>query len=416
MRILTAAILCFILTAACGLNPANACTVFAVRDDAGAVYTVNQEDWGGEWAAWKPAEAALLAVPSSKNQLARVIFSWNGLSIEGGMNEKGLVYDFVALGDPTRLLPYQGRLIYPGPLGEKVLAECATVAEAIGLYQTYEESILGYGAAIISDAEGAAVIVYWNRAAGKVVIADRNTGLFMSDASGSVIKTNPEIFGLGARYGAVHGANPDPLTMETAMSLAALTVREETAYTCIYDQARRTVRVFYNHDLSRYADIEVSGSAIRTKRLAWVSTLMPGQAAGFHLPQSIFSYFAPLEKVLFLFALIASLSFLVQAFFKGRISGAVWGAYGGMLIVLCLNLAAMIFFGRLIRFYGFAMVHPAAGALPWALAAASLVMTAVMILGGKPVLRRSVVLTHGLIVAVIALGTAVFILSRGAVY
>ncbi len=71
---------------------------------------------------------------------------------------------------------------------------------------------------------------------------------------------------------------------------------------------------------------------------------------------------------------------------------------------------------RLIRFYGFAMVHPAAGALPWALAAASLVMAAVMILGGRPVLRRSIVLTHGLIVAVIALGTAVFILSRGVVY
>jgi hypothetical protein len=75
MRVTTAVILCFMLMAATNLSHVEACTVFAVRDNAGSVYTINQEDWGGDWAGRKPAETAILMVPSAKHQLTRLIFS-----------------------------------------------------------------------------------------------------------------------------------------------------------------------------------------------------------------------------------------------------------------------------------------------------------------------------------------------------
>jgi hypothetical protein len=391
-----------------------ACTVVAARDKNGELFTINQEDWGGVWAGRKATEAAVLFLPAGKGQLARLLFSWKGLSIEGGMNEKGLVYDFVALGRPSNLLPDQGKLRYPGPLGEKILAECATVAEAKKLYETYEEKILGYGAEIISDAEGSAIIVYWDRAAGRVAMADREDGLQFSDKSGSVTRTRPDLFGLGARYAAVLGAGTDGLDMAQATRLAALTLGDETAYTCIYDQARRKLRVFYSHDLSRFVDFEVDGEAIRTKRFAWLWALMPGQAPAFHPPLPVLFAFSPLEILLFFAVLLAGLSFGLQAAARPRLGWAVWAAYGFFLGSLVLGLAALVFFGRVIAIYGLSLILQAAVYLPWALAASSLALAAASLFGPRP--RPRLALPHGLVVAAIGLGLAAFLLCRGSLY
>ena len=40
--------------------PARSCTVSIITQD-GRSLTVNQEDWGGPWAEWKPEQAALLS-------------------------------------------------------------------------------------------------------------------------------------------------------------------------------------------------------------------------------------------------------------------------------------------------------------------------------------------------------------------
>ncbi len=411
----TTAIVLLLLTVFMGGRTARACTVFAVRDGAGHYCTINQEDWGEYWASLKPAQAAMLSIPAGKNQLARVLFSWDGVTIEGGMNEKGLVWDFVALRGPDNLLPESGKLKYPGPLGEKVLAECATVADAINLYKTHEETILGYGAAIISDASGAAVVVFFDRASGGVAFADRESGLARSSGTGTVIYTNPEVFGLGVKYEAVYkmdAADPD------LEKMAAITTRDVTVYTCIYDQTAQTLRLYYNHDMSRYAEIVVSASSITKPSFTWVSSLMPGANEGARLPLQIFSSYPALEKALFIILAVVGFSFLLQAFFKGRhrIGPAAWASYWIFITVLAFNLAVQLFYGRVIRFYGFGVVSPAAPALPWALAAAALAMAAAVVFTSTPGPRRALVVTHGLLPAAAALGGVVFILLSGPVW
>ena len=143
--------------------PARSCTVSIITQD-GRSLTVNQEDWGGPWAEWKPEQAALLFVPAANGDLSCVIVSWNGLSIEGGMNEAGLVYDFVAIDDSKKLLPPRGVKTYDGPLGELMLARCSSVDEAWKLLETYEEPLLGYGIMFLTDVagNGAAILLGQN--------------------------------------------------------------------------------------------------------------------------------------------------------------------------------------------------------------------------------------------------------------
>jgi hypothetical protein len=392
------------------VSSASACTVFLAEDGPGHIYTINQEDWGGPWATQKPQQAAMLMVPADGKYLARIIFSWNGLSIEGGMNEKGLVYDFVALDDNKPLLPDMGKKKYPGPLGEKVLAECATVAEALMVYQTYEEPILGYGAEIVTDASGAGAIILWDKSANRLSVLEQNF---------DNVQSNSEIFGLGARYNDIRMAPTTGLDFDGAVELARRTLRDVTAYTTVYDQVHRKVRIFYNHNLAEHYDITVSPVRIPRKRFIWISALMASHAGEKNVPALIVGNFTPTEKILFMLASILCLSFLPYLLLPKihkRLGPVCLLAYIGCLIATMGLLTTIAFWGRLVRLYGFDILHPLLPALPYVLLTLAFLQGAIGI--GKLFQHKLPIplALHYLLAAAAGFGTAIFVLSFKALY
>jgi CubicO group peptidase (beta-lactamase class C family) len=87
----------------------------------------------------------------------RVFFGMGNNLHQGGMNEKGLFFDCVATGPTKKVLP-KTKPVCPGGLMEKVLESCATIREAIELFDQYDSTYMNSYMTIVVDASGAAFV------------------------------------------------------------------------------------------------------------------------------------------------------------------------------------------------------------------------------------------------------------------
>lgn len=130
---------------------ATACSVlYYVDTQTGKIYVVNNEDY------WYDVDAYIQIVPKTKNKLARLWYGWDNFA-QGGVNEKGLFFDAAVTPEQER------RIGYGNPknnLGDKILANCATVEEAL-LFLEEEKIALNKSHMMLGDKSGKAVIVEW---------------------------------------------------------------------------------------------------------------------------------------------------------------------------------------------------------------------------------------------------------------
>ncbi len=145
--------LCCLLTLAGFMNAAPqtfACTVFCVDRD-GQVLFCNNEDFTKLGYIW--------FVPAAKGRFARVNLGFDDRFAQGSMNERGLAFDSTALpAVPWTPNPNQET---PRNLIEKIMNECATVAEALSCFEKYNCPHLAAGQFLFADATGDAAVVAW---------------------------------------------------------------------------------------------------------------------------------------------------------------------------------------------------------------------------------------------------------------
>ncbi|MCG3127965.1 MAG: hypothetical protein CHACPFDD_02838 [Phycisphaerae bacterium] len=139
--------------AACA-TPALACTVFKV--------TIDGRTYGGNNEAWTDPNTKVWFLAAEPGKYGRVYFGYRNGFAQGGMNERGLFYDWVA-GYQTGWKRDPNKLDYPGNFSEKVLEEAATVDEAIALYERYFETTndasFAAARALLADRSGASAVV-----------------------------------------------------------------------------------------------------------------------------------------------------------------------------------------------------------------------------------------------------------------
>jgi len=128
----------------------HACTIFCVVRD-GQVLFCNNEDFTKPGYIW--------FVPAAKGQFGRVNLGFDDRFAQGSMNERGLAFDSTALppapwkGDPQKETPRN--------LIEKIMNECATVAEALAYFEEFNCKHLSAGQFLFADATGDAAVVAW---------------------------------------------------------------------------------------------------------------------------------------------------------------------------------------------------------------------------------------------------------------
>ncbi|MGQ1889099.1 carcinine hydrolase/isopenicillin-N N-acyltransferase family protein [Thermophagus sp. OGC60D27] len=129
----------------------HACSVlYYIDSTTGKIYVVNSEDF------WLDVEAYIQIEPSTKKKFARLWYGWDNFA-QGGINEKGLFFDAAVTPEQKKIKGYRNP---SNNLGNKILAYCSTVEEALELLEK-EKIALNKSHMMFGDKTGNAVIVEW---------------------------------------------------------------------------------------------------------------------------------------------------------------------------------------------------------------------------------------------------------------
>lgn len=132
-------------------NRATACSVLYYVDSiTGKIYAVNSEDY------WLDVDAYIQIEPKSKKEYARLWYGWDNFA-QGGINEKGLFFDAAVTPEQQKIKGYGNP---KNNLGDKILAHCSTVEEALDFIEK-EKIALNKSHFMFGDKTGKAVVVEW---------------------------------------------------------------------------------------------------------------------------------------------------------------------------------------------------------------------------------------------------------------
>lgn len=153
MRITTCLQHFWLLVAAltCAAQAASACTIF-VLSDAKRTLFFNNEDYSN------PA-TRIWFLPATKKYYGCAYLGFNDDWAQGGVNQHGLAFDWVATGTNNGYAPAPGLKIPQGNPAERMLESCKTVAEAVAFYQRYAEPGFATARMLIADKLGTSVII-----------------------------------------------------------------------------------------------------------------------------------------------------------------------------------------------------------------------------------------------------------------
>ncbi|WP_420573763.1 carcinine hydrolase/isopenicillin-N N-acyltransferase family protein [Kordia sp.] len=129
----------------------SACSVLYYIDaKTGKIYVVNNEDY------YFDVKAYIQIEPKTKKKYARLWYGWDNFA-QGGINEKGLFFDGAVTPKQQKIKGYKNP---KNNLGDKLLAKCATVEEAIAFLEK-EKIALNTSHIMFGDKTGKAVVVEW---------------------------------------------------------------------------------------------------------------------------------------------------------------------------------------------------------------------------------------------------------------
>lgn len=136
----------------CGDDPCvpGSCTIFAIRQ-GDKVFFGNNEDWSDP-------KTIYWVEPQREGRYGSVYFGFNRYNPQGGINEKGLAFDFNAL-PKSPMKSHRELPPRPGPLANLMMQEAATVEEAIAFLRRYDWGGALAWQMLLADATGDAVVV-----------------------------------------------------------------------------------------------------------------------------------------------------------------------------------------------------------------------------------------------------------------
>lgn len=131
----------------------SACTIFYFVHN-GNMYFCNNEDWSNP-------DTEIRFHPASNGKYAWVYFGFSNNWAQGGVNEKGLCWDWVAGYRVEDWKFDKSKKAFNGNLSEEMVKKCATVDEAIDFLKQYNETSFSYARMMIADQQGNSAILGW---------------------------------------------------------------------------------------------------------------------------------------------------------------------------------------------------------------------------------------------------------------
>ena len=172
-------VLIFLVSSLIACSNAFSCTMFTFTSN-GKTYFCNNEDNPNP-------DIEIRFYPSKNGNYAWLYLGNPNDWAQGGVNEKGLCWDWWAGFTVEGWKEDSTKITINGNPSETMIAKCATVDEAIGFYEKHNEPGFSYGRIMISDKSGNSVIIGWKD--GKMSVTRKNKDLLAQGYRGNVIKS-----------------------------------------------------------------------------------------------------------------------------------------------------------------------------------------------------------------------------------
>ncbi|MFK7818088.1 MAG: serine hydrolase, partial [Planctomycetaceae bacterium] len=230
MRVLKAVVVLAILL---GCSPIAACTIFCFSHN-GKTYFCNNEDWSD-------SNTEIRFHPATEGSYAWVFLGFSNNWAQGGVNEHGLCFDWVAGGGPFGWKADPNKQDLIGNLSEEMLRTCRNVEEVIAFYKKYNERHLDNGRTLVADKSGKSVLIRW--ANGKLVFERSNGHLHSCGVGKKAVDLNLQSL---------------PQERNVARLVQSLSDASNvgTKYSNIFSLSEGKLILFQHHNYSEYVEID----------------------------------------------------------------------------------------------------------------------------------------------------------------
>ncbi len=208
-------------------------------------------------------------VPAEKGKYGGVYFGFD--LPEGGMNEKGLVYDGFAT-EPKKVKNSLDKPVFDGYLIKKVMEECATVDEVLEIFGKYNLAFMERYMLFFADANGDSAIIE-----GDTVL--RKKGKYQVVTNFRQSETRKEDITC-SRYkiAAAMLEDADAISVDLGKRVLAATHQEgpsPTLYSNVYDLKRKIVCLYHFHNFQNKVVIDLKAELAKGARTIDLPDLFP---------------------------------------------------------------------------------------------------------------------------------------------
>ena len=214
------------------------CTIF-VFTQQGKTYFCNNEDYSNP-------DTEIHFNPSENGKYAWVYLGFSNNWAQGGVNEKGLCWDWVSRGGDYEYSwkVDNTKITMMGNPCEKMITECATVDDAIKFYEKYNDRSLKESRIMLGDKSGNSAIIEWKD--GKIHII-RNS-------------SNLQAFGYGGysveSYFSNNSGEKNIAYFAEALNVAHQEGQYPTLYSNIISLSDGKIYLYKDHNYSEYIEID----------------------------------------------------------------------------------------------------------------------------------------------------------------
>ncbi len=275
-RNVVALALSFVALLLSGGRESAGCTVFhAASGDI--VLGGNNEDW-------HVPLTKLWFLPREEGRYGVIYVTFgNHRAIQGGMNDQGLFYDFLAVKPrEVKATPDKARWnVHPL---RKVMEQCATVNEAVEMLESHDRAFMRRICIFLGDARGQSAIVE-----AEAVVRKQGAYQVATNFRQSLI---PPADSTCRRYRTASRmlAQADGFSVDLFRQICAAVHQEgrnPTLYSTVYDLKRKLICLYHFHNFDNVVVLDLEKELERGERVVDMPTLFPSDPAFVRFQQNL---------------------------------------------------------------------------------------------------------------------------------
>lgn len=240
-----------------------ACTAFCISQGDSVLFGNNED--------WKNPNTKVWYEPPEKGRYGRVYFGFDNFRPQGGMNERGLVFDGFAT-TPNEVKNSLDKPVYEGNLLDKFMSECATVDEVLELLDKYNLKFMEPAMYFVADERGDSAIIE-----GDEVIRKQGRYQIITNFYQSQVR-NGEITCDRYRIADAMLKGTEEISVDLCKRILAATHNEgatPTLYSNVYDIKNRVVYLYHFHNFQNEVRIDFNAELARGRHSVDLPDLFP---------------------------------------------------------------------------------------------------------------------------------------------